>query len=199
MKCQHTGPGPAAYKAWQERALLTPWLKPSVTHFGLLASRLYKNKFVLIWGPQFVISCYRTLLLLFSSSVVSNSFVTPWTVARQAPPFMGFPRQEYWRGCHFLLQGIFPTQGSNPHLLRWQASSLPLSHQGSYGKLNRGYYGNSRDNSMWNFTCNGYIYRKKTMLQNWHKKKGKIWICNWKLTHKEDSTRWLHQRIIAHI
>ena len=24
-------------------------------------------------------------------------------------------------GCHFLFQGIFPTQGSNPHLLHWQA------------------------------------------------------------------------------
>ena len=31
-------------------------------------------------------------------------------------------------GCHFLLQGIFLTQGSNPHLLHWQAVSLPLSH-----------------------------------------------------------------------
>ena len=34
-------------------------------------------------------------------------------------------------GCHFLLQGISPTQGSNPHLLcflHWQADSLPLSH-----------------------------------------------------------------------
>ena len=30
-------------------------------------------------------------------------------------------------GCHFLLQGIFPTQGSNPHLLHRQANSLPLS------------------------------------------------------------------------
>ena len=34
-------------------------------------------------------------------------------------------------GCHFLLQGIFLIQGSNPHLLHWQANSLPLSHQGS--------------------------------------------------------------------
>ena len=33
-------------------------------------------------------------------------------------------------GCHFLLQGIFPTQGSNPHLLHWQADSLPMSHLG---------------------------------------------------------------------
>ena len=31
-------------------------------------------------------------------------------------------------GSHFLLQGIFPTQGSNPGLLHWQAHSLPLSH-----------------------------------------------------------------------
>ena len=34
-------------------------------------------------------------------------------------------------GCHFLLQGIFPTQVLNPHLLcllYWQAESLPLCH-----------------------------------------------------------------------
>ena len=37
-------------------------------------------------------------------------------------------------GCHFLLQGIFPTQGLNLHLLHlqhWQADSLPLSLLGS--------------------------------------------------------------------
>ena len=37
-------------------------------------------------------------------------------------------------GCHFLLQGIFPTQGSDVHLLwllLWQEDSLPLSHWGS--------------------------------------------------------------------
>ena len=44
---------------------------------------------------------------------------------------MGFPRQEYWSGLLFLLQGIFLTQGSNPSLFHWQANSLPLSHQGS--------------------------------------------------------------------
>ena len=42
---------------------------------------------------------------------------TPLTVARQAPLSMGFFRQETGVGCHFLLQGIFPTQGSNPGLL----------------------------------------------------------------------------------
>ena len=33
--------------------------------------------------------------------------------------------------CHFLLQGIFPSQGLNSGLLHWQAGSLSLSHQGS--------------------------------------------------------------------
>ena len=38
------------------------------------------------------------LLLLFSCSVVSDSFATPWTVACQAPLPMEFSRQEYWSG-----------------------------------------------------------------------------------------------------
>ena len=28
-------------------------------------------------------------------------FVTPWTVAYQVPPSMGFSRQEYWNGLPF--------------------------------------------------------------------------------------------------
>ena len=35
-------------------------------------------------------------------------------VACQAPLSMEFSRQEYWVSCHFLIQGIFPTQGLNP-------------------------------------------------------------------------------------
>ena len=49
---------------------------------------------------------------------------------------MEFPRQEYWSGTHFLLQGIFLTQGSNPHLLYWQADSLPLHHLGFFHARN---------------------------------------------------------------
>ena len=41
------------------------------------------------------------------------------------------PRKNTGVGFHCLLQGIFQTQGSNLHLLHWQADSLPLSHQGS--------------------------------------------------------------------
>ena len=58
-------------------------------------------------------------------------FVTPWTVARQAPLSVEFSRQEYWSRCHFLLQGIFLTQGLNLCLLRWWADSLPLSQWGN--------------------------------------------------------------------
>ena len=52
-------------------------------------------------------------------------------VAHQAPLSMRFPSKSTGVGCHFLLQGIFPTQGSNLPLLHWQADSLLLSHQGS--------------------------------------------------------------------
>ena len=57
---------------------------------------------------------------------------TSWTVAHQDPLSMGFSRQEYCSGYHALFWGIFPTQGSNLHLLhlRWQAGSLPLEPPG---------------------------------------------------------------------
>ena len=57
-------------------------------------------------------------------------FMTPWTVAYQAPPSMGFSRQDTGVGCHFLLQGNFPTQGSNPGLRRCRQTLYHLSHKG---------------------------------------------------------------------
>ena len=59
-------------------------------------------------------------------------FVTPRTAAHQAPLF--FPGKNTGVGCHFLLQGIFPTQGSILrllHLLHCRVGSLTLHHQGS--------------------------------------------------------------------
>ena len=41
------------------------------------------------------------------------------------------PGEKTGVGCHFLLQGIFPTQGSKLPLLQWQAYSFLLSPQGS--------------------------------------------------------------------
>ena len=57
-------------------------------------------------------------------------FATPWTVAYQAPPSMGFSRQECWNGeCHFLLQGIFPTQELNQGLSHCRWILYHLSHR----------------------------------------------------------------------
>ena len=67
-------------------------------------------------------------LLLFSHSFVSDSLETLWTVAPKALLSMGFYRQEYWSGLPFPSLGDLLSQGSNLHLLYWQADSLPLSH-----------------------------------------------------------------------
>ena len=48
---------------------------------------------------------------------------TLWTVAWQAPLFMGFFSQEYWSGLPCPPPGDLPIQGSNPRLLHWQADS----------------------------------------------------------------------------
>ena len=56
---------------------------------------------------------------------------TPRTGAHQALLSMEFSRKNTGMGCHFLLQRIFLTQGSNPGLLHWQADSLPLHPLGS--------------------------------------------------------------------
>ena len=77
--------------------------------------------------------CWACVLSCFSHVLIC---VTRGTTVLQAPPSMGCSRQEYWRGCHALLQGIFPTQGLNPHLLRllhWRAGSSPLAPPGKQG------------------------------------------------------------------
>ena len=51
--------------------------------------------------------------LLFSHSVTFNFFATQWTVAHQAPPSIDCPGKNTGVGNHFLLHGIFLTQGSN--------------------------------------------------------------------------------------
>ena len=55
----------------------------------------------------------QAIELLFSHQVVSNS-VTPWTVARQAPLFTGFPWQEYWSGLSFPSPGDLPNPEIKP-------------------------------------------------------------------------------------
>ena len=49
--------------------------------------------------------------------------MTPWTVARQAPLSVGFPRQEYWSGLPFPSPGDLPAPGIEPGSLALQAVS----------------------------------------------------------------------------
>ena len=85
------------------------------------------------WDLNPGFSGFRTRSIVCGAGLVAQScptLATPRAAARQAPLSMGFSRQEYRVGCHFLVQGIFPNQGLNSCLLHWQADSLPLSHLG---------------------------------------------------------------------
>ena len=68
-----------------------------------------------------------------SWSVVSDS-ATPWTVAYQVPPSMGFSRQEYWNGLPYPSPGDLPDPEIKPWSPALQADTLPsepLENKGS--------------------------------------------------------------------
>ena len=58
-------------------------------------------------------------------------FATPWTAAHQAPPSMGFSRQECWSGVSVPSPGGLPPEGLNPGLLHCSQTLHHLSHRGS--------------------------------------------------------------------
>ena len=62
---------------------------------------------------------------------MSNSYVIPWTVARQAPLSMGFPRQRILEGVAISSRESLPDPGTEPTSPAWQVDSLPLSRLGS--------------------------------------------------------------------
>jgi len=68
---------------------------------------------------------------------VSDSFETPIDYSPQAPPSMGFPRQEYSSGLPFPPPGDLPDSGIEPVSPVLAGGFLPLSHLGnSYYHLN---------------------------------------------------------------
>ena len=95
---------------------------------GLNLWPLHWKHGVLTTGPWWKFPQSSSGLLLLSHFSRVRLCVTPQMAAHQAPPS---PVKGTWVGCHFLLQGIFPTQGWNlglPHC--WQ-TLYHLSHQGS--------------------------------------------------------------------
>ena len=74
--------------------------------------------------------CFQACVQLLSHVWL---FVTPWTVAHQAPLSMGFSKQEYWSGLPFPPPGDPPDPEIEPVSLVLQADSLTPSHWGAGG------------------------------------------------------------------
>ena len=66
-------------------------------------------------------------MVRFSCSVTSDSFVTPWTVAHQAPLSMGFSRQEYWSGLPLPSPEPDKKRTKWPGALGWHREAVTLA------------------------------------------------------------------------
>ena len=75
-------------------------------------TRLAGREWWLLLNEPCKLTLLSSLLLLFSHSVVSNSFVTSRTVAHHGPLSTGFSRPGYWSGLPFLPPGDLPDPGS---------------------------------------------------------------------------------------
>ena len=73
-------------------------------------------------------------------SVMSNSFVTPWTVAHLGSSSMEFSRQEYWSGLSSPSPGNLPNPGIEPGSLALQEDSLPSEPTGEAEEAAKSYW-----------------------------------------------------------
>ena len=89
-------------------------------------------------------------------------FATPWTVAYQAPPSMGFSRQECWSGLPFPSPGDLPDPGIKPGSPALQADALPSEPPGKVPKK-----GNAKECSNYH-TIVLLSYTSKVMLKILH-------------------------------
>ena len=64
-------------------------------------------------------------------------FVTPWTVAYQAPLPMGFSRLGYWSGLPLPSPGDLPNPGTEPGSPTLQADTLPSEPTGTWLRKGR--------------------------------------------------------------
>ena len=119
--------------------LAVPPLKSLLQHHGSKTSIL-GTLYGLLYGPSLWFSSPWTVWKAYSwvtlfnvlcqCSVMSDSLQPhgQWPATVLCP--WNFPGRNTGVGCHFLLQGIFPTQGLNLHLLHWWVDSLPLAPSG---------------------------------------------------------------------
>ena len=87
----------------------------------------YFTIYFLVFSLRIIINIlmYSLVLIFFFKSLSRlRLFATPWTVAHQAPPSMGFSRQEYWRGLPFPSPGHLPHPGIKPRSPVLEADAL---------------------------------------------------------------------------
>ena len=111
-----------------------------VFHTGSLRPERPSIRKVWVVGHPCILASMDWMLIIFLRKSLSLSFFgvhvllsrvqlcDPMAHSPAGSSAHGLSRQEYWSGCHFPLQGILPTQGSNLRPLHWQADSLPLHH-----------------------------------------------------------------------
>ena len=109
--------------------LLSVWYKSGLILKHVLCGRGIRDMCVCVWRCWVCSAMSKTLR---PHGLKPKSLLHPWN----------FPGKNTEVGCHFLLEGIFLTQGSNPHLLYWQVDSLSTV---SPGKLH-GFYSNASHN-----------------------------------------------------
>ena len=116
-------------KSWKNQGeRLSPWV--SRKKAALMIQCPFKSQ-----NCKIINSCCFKLLHV---CVLSCFSVTLWTVAHQAPLFLGFSRQECWSGLPCPFPGDLPDPGIKPRSLthlNWQVGSLPLVPHGKPFKL----------------------------------------------------------------
>ena len=99
-------------------------------------------------------------------------------------------------GYHSLLQGIFPTQGSNLGLLHWQVNSLlpgkPKLISFCYQRCSGKYCESSEEFSLWTQRCGASVYRM-TVMSAWESHNQFVWLNAKKIHYIHDflqNSRW---------
>ena len=91
-------------------------------------------------------------------------FGTPWTVAYQAPPSMGFSRQEYWNGLPFPSPGDLPNPGIEPRSPAFQADTLTSEPPGKPNPLQWSCLEGPMDREVWWAAVHG-VPKNRTQLK----------------------------------
>ena len=108
----------------------SPWGRKESDKIGWLNTNSHEvSPFVKKRYQQYLHNCVHVQLL-----IRVQLFAALWTVAPKILYPWNFSGKNTEMGCHFLLQGIFPTQELNPgllHLLHWLSGSFLLNHLGN--------------------------------------------------------------------